>query len=225
VLRRLGHDRLVALRFRGSRREILAGIARHGRPIQYAHVPEDVALWDLWTSVAAEPVAFEPPSAAFALDWRIVAEWERRGVQVATLTHAAGISSTGDDALDRRLPFDEPYVIPPRTALLVNRARAEGRRVIAVGTTAVRALESAAAPDGAVSAGAGCARLRIGPGTVLRTVDAILSGVHQPGESHFELLRALADDARLARIGEAARAHGYRTHEFGDTVLIERPAA
>ena len=227
VLRRVDHDRLIAVRFHGTRDTILAGIARHGRVIQYAHVPQDLDLWDMWTSVASVPLAFEPPSAGFALDWSTLAAWERRGIQVATLTHAAGVSSTGDDALDRHLPLNEPYTIPPRTAALVNRARATGHRVIAIGTTVVRALESAAAENGTVAAGTGCAHLLIGPETELRTVNVILSGVHEPGESHFELLRAFARDLDLARLGAEADAAGYRTHEFGDVVLVERaePAA
>ena len=72
VERLLGHPRLLALRFLGDRRAILGGLARHGRPIQYAHWPEPLALWEVWTCLAADPIAFEPPSAGFALDWRIL---------------------------------------------------------------------------------------------------------------------------------------------------------
>ena len=126
----------------------------------------------------------------------------RRGVAFATLTHAAGISSTGDDELDRRLPFDEPYRIPPATAAAIGRARARGGRVVAIGTTVVRALEHAATCDGRVRAGEGLATQRIGPATVLRVVDAILSGTHEPGTSHYELLRAFADDATLSRVDD-----------------------
>ena len=222
VERLLDHPRILNLRFLGDRKAVLAGLASHGRPIQYAHVPAPLALWDVWTGVAADPIAFEPPSAGFALDWRTLTTWRRRGVQFATLTHAAGISSTGDPALDQRLPFDEPYVIPPRTAALINQAKAEGRRVIAVGTTVVRALESAAKADGLVHAGTGVARNRIGRETRLRIVDAILTGMHQPGESHFELLRAFVEDRLLDRVHVTAIDRGYRTHEFGDSVLIER---
>jgi S-adenosylmethionine:tRNA ribosyltransferase-isomerase len=221
VERRLGHPRLVGLRLLGCPAAIWAGLARHGRPIQYAHVPEPLPLWDVWTSVAADPVAFEPPSAGFALDWRTLARWRLRGVGFATLTHAAGVSSTGDPALDRRLPFDEPYRIPAATAAAIARTKAGGGRVIAVGTTVVRALESAAA-DAGVRPGSGIARIRIGPRTRLRVVDAILTGVHKPGESHFELLRAFVGDARLVEIGRALERDGYRTHEFGDSLLLER---
>jgi S-adenosylmethionine:tRNA ribosyltransferase-isomerase len=222
VERLLGHPRLVSLRFDGTPDAIWAGLARHGRPIQYAHVPVPLALGDVWTSIAGPPVAFEPPSAGFALDWRALAALRARGAGFATLTHAAGLSSTGDDELDRRLPFDEPYHIPPATAAAVRRARVRGGRVVAVGTTVVRALEQAAAWGGRVRAGAGLATQRIGAGTRLRVVDALLSGTHEPGSSHHELLRAFTDDTTLGRVDDELGTHDYRTHEFGDSVLLER---
>jgi S-adenosylmethionine:tRNA ribosyltransferase-isomerase len=214
----------VALRFDGPPDAIWAGLARHGRPIQYAHVPAPLALWDVWTPVAGPPVAFEPPSAGFALDWRTLAAMRSRGVAFVTLTHAAGLSSTGDAELDRRLPFDEPYCIPPATAVAIRRVRARGGRVVAVGTTVVRALEHAASGDGRVWAGDGLATQRIGAATQLRVVDAILTGTHDPGTSHYELLQAFTDDATLRRVNDELGARGYRTHEFGDSVLIERNA-
>src|SRR5262249_5674967 len=134
----LGHLRLVTLRFHGTPESIWAGLARHGRPIQYAHVPTPLVLWDVWTPLAGPPVAFESPSAGFALDWQPLRARRGRGVAVATLTHAAGISSTGDDELDRHLPFDEPYHIPAATACAIFKTRARGGRVVAVGTTVVR---------------------------------------------------------------------------------------
>jgi S-adenosylmethionine:tRNA ribosyltransferase-isomerase len=218
------HPRLFTLRFVGDRNAIFAGLARHGRPIQYAHVPEPLALWDVWTRIAADPIAFEPPSAGFALTWRMLADWRQRGIGLATLAHAAGISSTGDPMLDRQLPFDEPYRIPERTAAAIAKAKSEGGRIVAIGTTVVRALESAAGADGAVCAGEGVAHGRMGRETRLRVVDAILTGVHQPGESHFELLRAFADDAVLERMSAGLAEHGFRAHEFGDSVLIARRA-
>jgi S-adenosylmethionine:tRNA ribosyltransferase-isomerase len=218
----LGHPRLFCLRFLCNRKAVLSGLARHGRPIQYAHVPQPLALWDVWTSLAANPIAFEPPSAGFALDWRTMNAWRRRGIGFATLTHAAGLSSTGDPMLDLRLPFDEPYVIPESTVAAIGRAKARGRRLVAIGTTALRALESATGVNGIVRAGDGIAKGRIGRETTLRVVDMVLTGVHQPGESHFELLRAFADPAVLDRASAVAAQHGYRSHEFGDSVLIER---
>jgi S-adenosylmethionine:tRNA ribosyltransferase-isomerase len=222
VEHRLDHRRLFRIRFLGDRASILAGLARHGRAIQYAHVPEPLALWDVWTAIAADPIALEAPSAGFALDWRTLATWRKRGVEFATLTHAAGISSTGEPELDARLPFDEPYRIPERTASAIKRVKAQGRRVIAIGTSVVRALQSAANADGSVRPGAGVARGRLGRATPLGGVDALLTGVHQSGDSHYELLRAFVNDARLAEIFTACAAYGYRSHEFGDSILIAR---
>jgi S-adenosylmethionine:tRNA ribosyltransferase-isomerase len=220
VVGRLDHPRLVALDFEGDAARVWAGIAAHGRPIQYAHVPEPLALWDVWTPLAARPVAFEPPSAGFALRWTTLAQLRARGVGFATLTHAAGISSTGDPALDARLPLDEPYCIPVRTARAVRQARRRGQRVIAIGTTVVRALEHAALATGEVRAGAGTATGRIGSETALRAVHGILTGVHEAGTSHWEMLRAFADDATLSRMVQELDRAGYRHHEFGDSVLL-----
>jgi S-adenosylmethionine:tRNA ribosyltransferase-isomerase len=221
----LGHPRLIALRFQGHADAIWAGIARHGKPIQYAHMIEPLALWDMWTGVAALPVAFEPPSAGFVLDWNLLHTLRARGVGFATLTHAAGISSTGDAALDARLPFDEPYRLPSSTVRAVEQARRSGGRIVAIGTTVTRALEHAAAASGGLPhAGDGVADQRIGAQTPLRVVDAILSGTHEAGSSHHELLRAFTTDTMLAQADIELASHGYRSHEFGDSVLIERMA-
>ena len=203
----------------------MRGLVRHGRPIQYAHIPEPLMLWDVWTKIAADPIAFEAPSAGFALDWRTLKGWRERGVDFATLSHAAGLSSTGDAALDRRLPFDEFYRIPEACASAIEAAKSRSGRVIAIGTSVVRALESAANADGTVRAGEGRASGRIARGARLRVVDAILTGVHQPGESHYELLRAFADDKVLDHVHAAVKERDYRAHEFGDSLLIERQAA
>ena len=121
-----------------------------------------------------------------------------------------------------RLPFDEPYCIPQHTASAIDHVKSKGGRLVAVGTTVVRALESAANADGGVGAGNGVASGRIGRQTPIHVADTILTGVHQPGESHFELLEAFASDAVLAKISEAFSKHSYRSHEFGDSLLIER---
>jgi S-adenosylmethionine:tRNA ribosyltransferase-isomerase len=220
-----GHARLVAVAFDGTPAAFWAGLARHGRPIQYAYMAPPLALWDVWTAVAGPPVAFEPPSAGFALSWEALAALRRRGIGFATITHAAGISSTGDDALDRRLPFDEPYRIPATTVRAIARAKATGGRVVAIGTTVVRALEHAASCIAGGRAGAGVATQRIGADTRLRVVDAILSGTHEPGSGHYELLRAFVDEATLARVDTALAERSYRTHEFGDSVLMHRALA
>jgi S-adenosylmethionine:tRNA ribosyltransferase-isomerase len=221
----LGHPRLVALRFDGDADAIRAGIARHGRPVQYAHVEAPLALCDVWTRIAALPAAFEPPSAGFALDWRMLDRFAARGIAFATLTHAAGLSSTGDPALDARLPLDESYVIPAATVAAIAAARRRSGRVVALGTTVARALEHAASQRGGLRGGSGVADNRIGASTRLALVDAIVSGTHEPGSSHHALLAAFVAPATLARIDDALEAGGYRTHEFGDSVLIARTMA
>ena len=220
VLAVLAHPRLIEIHFENPVAAIWEGLARYGRPIQYAYVPEPLAIWDTWTRIASLPVAFEAPSAGFILDWTVISALRARGAAFATLTHAAGISSTGDAELDRLLPLDEPYDIPASTAALIEATRDRGGKVIAVGTTVVRALEHAARADGTVRSGAGMATQRIGPGTRLRCVDAIVSGTHEPGTSHYDLLRAFQDDEVLRRMEHEANARGYRTHEFGDSVFL-----
>ena len=217
------HPRLVALEFDGSPGEIWEGLARHGRPIQYSHVPPPLALWDTWTPIAGPPVAFEPPSAGFVLDWRALASMTARGVRFATITHAAGISSTGDPALDALLPFDEPYRIPDvdcARATRHARARPAHRRHRHHCRPGTRTRRGAST----VSCGRATEWRRRGsaPSARLRVVDAILSGTHEPGSSHYELLRAFATTTTLGRIDRELDARGYRTHEFGDSVFLDR---
>ncbi|HSW08594.1 S-adenosylmethionine:tRNA ribosyltransferase-isomerase [Aquabacterium sp.] len=239
VRRLLGHPRLIALRFEGVPDTIWAGIARHGRPVQYAYLAQPLALWDSWTRIAALPVAFEPPSAGFLLDWALLDALRAAGIGFATLTHAAGLSSTGDAALDERLPLDEPYRIPPATVAAIERTRSAGGRIVALGTTVTRALEHAAeqgalehpaeqgAPahatgSGALQPGEGLATNRLSRHTPLRIVDGLVSGAHEPGSSHHALLGAFTDGATLARMDAALHTAGYRGHEYGDSVLLWR---
>ena len=224
VRRLLGHPRLIVLRFEGTPDAIWAGLARHGRPVQYAHLPEPLALWDSWTRIAAQPVAFEPPSAGFLLDWALIDALRARGIGFATLTHAAGLSSTGDPALDARLPLAEPYHLGAATVQAITRTRAAAGRVVALGTTVTRALEHAAS-QGPLRAGEALADNRLGPHSTLRVVDAIVSGTHEPGSSHHALLHAFAPAATLARMDQALQHGGYRSHEYGDSVLLWRAAA
>ena len=218
----LGHPRFVRIHCRGSTRQIWEGLACHGRPIQYSHLQTALAVWDTWTPIAGTPVAFEPPSAGFALDWQMLRSMPARRIEFATITHAAGISSTGDPELDSKLPFDEPYRIPPSTAFAIRRAKQHGGRVIAIGTTVVRALEHAASGPGLVWSGENVAMGRLGPDSALQVVDAILTGTHEPGTSHYELLRAFAGERTLTRMDRELHELHYKTHDFGDSAFLER---
>jgi len=214
------HPRFVRVRFDAQGAAFWQKLSRHGRPIQYAHIAEPLALWDAWTPIAAAPVAFEPPSAGFIIAWRDVAAMHAHGIHFATLTHAAGLSSTGDAELDRRLPLPEWYRIPASTATAIETARAEDARVIAIGTTVVRAVEDAASRLGGIRAMERQATQRIGASTPLRIVDGIVTGTHEPGSSHHELLRAFVGDRVLADATRALERDGFRTHEFGDSMLV-----
>jgi S-adenosylmethionine:tRNA ribosyltransferase-isomerase len=191
-------------------------LRRHGRPIRYAHSPRTLPIEAYQTVFAREPGSAEMPSAARPFTTELVSELVARGVLFAPLTLHAGVSS-----LERgERPHPERYRVPPETARLVNAVRGWGGRVIAVGTTVVRALETVAAPDGSVRAGAGLTRLVVTPERGLRALDGLVTGWHEPESSHLSLLEAAADPALLRRSYEAAQARGYRFHEFGDSHLI-----
>ena len=162
------------------------------------------------------------PSAGHFLTWELLIALRARGVGLAHLTHAAGISSTGSAEVDRRFPLAERYEIGERTAEAVRATRTKGGRVVAVGTTVVRALEASFAEHGQVRASAGLARLVRGPGFRPKVVDAVLSGMHEKGTSHFALLEAFAHADLLHAALEAAESEGYLQHEFGDATLVLR---
>jgi S-adenosylmethionine:tRNA ribosyltransferase-isomerase len=214
--------RLLDIRFDRSGASLLAALYAHGRPVQYAYLPEPLSLRTFQTPFAARPWAAEMPSAGRVLSAARLAALRRAGVEVAGLTHAAGLSSTGEPALDALLPLPEPYDVPAATARAVGAARARGGRVIAAGTTVVRALE-AASTGGSVVPGLGVARLRIDRTHALRSVDAILTGMHEPGSSHFDLLAAFAPPEVLTQAHARAEAEGYLAHEFGDSMLVWAP--
>jgi S-adenosylmethionine:tRNA ribosyltransferase-isomerase len=216
------HPRLVDLEFASDGgMSVIDAIFRVGRPIQYAYVERPLALWDVTSRFSSEPWSFEPASAGLTLDWRLLARLRDAGVAIVNITHAAGISSTGDQSLDARLPLPEQSRVSEETAAIVRARKRAGGRVFAVGTTVTRALESAATGDERILAARdGLTDLRIDERHSLRVVDAILTGVHVRGESHHELLHAFQSDASLARACELAAREGFLTHEFGDTMLV-----
>ena len=226
------HAKVVALA--GRRIELVAresgdalwqALYTSGKPVQYAHRGDPLPLWAVQTAYAGRPWAAEMPSAGRPLTWDVLLGLRRAGIGLAALTHAAGLSSTGDDALDRALPWPERYEIPHRTIEAVATTKASGARVIAIGTTVVRALE-AAAEDAHVAgsrellSSAGIATLRLDASYTPRIVDGLVSGLHVPGESHFDLLSAFVPRDRLERAIGLASSHGLSAHELGDACLI-----
>jgi S-adenosylmethionine:tRNA ribosyltransferase-isomerase len=189
--------------------------------VQYSYLRDALELWHVQTAYAGRPWAVEMPSAGWAVTAGLLRELQRRGIGVATLTHAAGLSATGDPTLDAALPLPERYEIPPATVDAVERARDAGGRVVAIGTTVVRALEGAAAAHrGQLRAGAGETDLHVTAAFTPRIVNGVLTGIHMPGTSHFDLMRAFAREDVLAAATDHAEAAGYLQHEFGDTALV-----
>jgi S-adenosylmethionine:tRNA ribosyltransferase-isomerase len=213
--------RLVEITFAEQGARLWTALYRRGRPIQYAYIKAPLKLWHTQTRYASRPFCAELPSAGRPLSWELLFELMRRGVHIASLTHAAGLSSTGDPALDARLPLPERFEIPEETVKAVRDAKARGGRVIAVGTTVARALEGCAAlHHGELVAGAGITDLILHGGFRPKVVDGLLTGMHDPTESHFELLSAFAPEALLRRAHAHAEEAGYLCHEFGDSSLI-----
>jgi S-adenosylmethionine:tRNA ribosyltransferase-isomerase len=213
--------RLVSLRFASFGAELWRALYRTGRPVQYAYASNDLSSWHVQTPYAARPWAVEAPSAGFAFTWELLLDLERRGVTLARVTHAAGLSSTGDDALDARLPLAERFDVPEETVRAVEKGRDRGGRVVAAGTSVVRALEGAAATSGGrLVAARGLTDVRLGPGTRRTVVDGVLTGIHEPDTSHFALLESFVARDRLERAHAIAEERGYLGHEFGDEMLV-----
>jgi S-adenosylmethionine:tRNA ribosyltransferase-isomerase len=214
-------SRLWRLRFSRAGSDLVESLSRLGDPVRYWY---SAAPWDLdfyQTVYARDPGSMEMPSAGRAFSWRLLLDLRRRGIGTAFLVLHAGLSSYLDEEFDAGHPASvEPYRLDPEPAGRINAAKAGGGRIVAVGTTVVRALETLAAPDGTVRAGEGRTCLRITPAHRLRAVDGLLTGFHEPHASHLDLLSAFLPPERLERIYASALREGYLWHEFGDANLI-----
>jgi len=208
--------RRVRLSFDRSGAALWETLYRQGRPVQYSYLDDELPLAAVQTCYATRPWAAEMPSAGRPLTWSMLGSLRERGVVVATLTHAAGLSATGSPELDALLPLPETCDIPQRTVDAIGSAR----RVIAVGTSVVRALEGTVQRHGRLVAGEDVTDLVIDQHHRLRIVDVLLSGMHAPSESHFRLHQAFAETERLLAAYEHAVAQGYRAHEFGDSLWV-----
>jgi S-adenosylmethionine:tRNA ribosyltransferase-isomerase len=191
-------------------------LQRFGRPIRYSYTDRDWPLAVYQNAYATEPGSAEMPSAARPFSERVVTRLVAAGVLFAPVLLHTGVASP--EAHER--PYPERFVVPETTARLVTQAKASGGRVIAVGTTAVRALETAATPDGVVAAASGWTELVVTPEQGVRVVDALLTGFHEPRASHLDLLETVAGRPLLDRMYAEAVEARYLWHEFGDVNLI-----
>jgi S-adenosylmethionine:tRNA ribosyltransferase-isomerase len=191
-------------------------LARHGAPIRYRYVPRPWGIEYYQTVFGREPGSAEMPSAGRPFTDALVTRLVTSGVAVVPILLHTGVASP--EAHER--PYPELFAVSRATAATVNQRRADGGRVIAVGTTVVRALESAVTPDGQVRAASGRTELVVTPERGVRVVDGLLTGLHEPEASHLDMLAAIAGQPLLDACYQQARSAGYRWHEFGDLNLL-----
>lgn len=195
---------------------LAAYLARYGRPISYGYLTARYPLADYQTVYATQPGSAEMASAGRPFTASLVVRLVARGVTLTPVVLHAGVSSP--EAHEPPLP--ERFEVPAATARLVNSARRAGRRVVAVGTTVVRALETAAAPSGLVHPASGWTDLVLGPDRPARAVTGLITGLHAPEASHLLLLEAVAGPGLVRAAYDAAVEQRYLWHEFGDSTLF-----
>jgi S-adenosylmethionine:tRNA ribosyltransferase-isomerase len=200
---------------------------RHGSPIRYGYVRESWPSSYYQTVYATEVGSAEMPSAGRAFTPELITRLVAKGVQILPLLLHTGVASLEDD----EPPYEEFYRVTPETAAAINPARKAGRRIVAVGTTVVRALETVTDRDGVTHPGEGWTDLYITPERGVRSVNAMLTGLHEPRSTHLSMLEALTGRGSLCPLATEGRAHletaysealdkGYLWHEFGDLHLI-----
>lgn len=195
---------------------LVAYLHRHGRPIRYGYLAGEFALDDYQNVYATEPGSAEMASAGRLLTERVLVRLMARGIPVVPLTLHTGVSSPEA----HEPPPPERFAVPEVTARLVTATRAAGGRVVAVGTTVTRALETATVDDGVTRAATGWTDLVLGPERPARAVTGLLTGLHAPEASHLRLLEAVAGAELVDRAYRRAVEERYLWHEFGDAMLF-----
>jgi len=213
--------RLWQLSFSKSGSELINAFYLVGRPVRYEYVSAPWGLDYYQTVYAREPGSAEMPSAGRAFTWRLLFDLQRRGVETAYIVLHTGLSSYLDEELDAQHPAsEEEYFVSERAADKINETHARGGRVIAVGTTVVRTLESAADQQKRIQAGHGYTRLLITANHALKAVDGLLTGLHEPEASHLDLLTSFLPTEKIKEAYQEAVRQKYLWHEFGDLNLI-----
>jgi S-adenosylmethionine:tRNA ribosyltransferase-isomerase len=197
-------------------RRVLSWLAVHGRPIRYGYVPRPWPIETYQNVYVTEPGSAEMPSAGRPFTPEVITRLVAKGVAVTPVVLHTGVASLEAD----ELPYPERVRVPEWTADRVNDAHRSGHRVIAVGTTVVRALESSVGADGLAHAYDGWTDLVISPAHPVQVTDGLLTGWHEPASSHLLMLEAVAGPDLLRESYRVGLAEGYRWHEFGDVHLI-----
>lgn len=215
------NPRLWKVRFSETGAELINIFYEIGQPIRYGYISVPLPLEYYMTVFAVDPGSAEMPSAGRAFTWRMLFDLKNKGIETAFLTLHTGLSSYLDDNLTGiHIVGSEEYFIPAGTVTKIESARANGGRVIAVGTTVVRALESSAACAGRVIAGHAYTTLRITQGHILKIANGLITGFHEPEASHLDLISAFLNPAQIRTTYEEAIERKYLWHEFGDLSLI-----
>jgi len=215
IILKVEHGRILKIKFLGS--NIAQKIYKVGKPIQYSYLNEELGVWDQQTIFSSIPISVEPPSASFVFNWELLFKLKDKGVQIVNILHGAGISSSGDENLDKLLPLPEYYEVPAQTLENIRLAREKGQKVIALGTTVLRALESSLV-DGKLS---GLASYKIVPDSEIKSADALFSGMHEPGTSHIQILKSFCSIDTINKGYSEAIIRNYKGHEYGDVSLLD----
>lgn len=207
---------IATLQLPGAYTDHLTYLADYGFPIRYSYVQEQWPGEYYQTVYVTEVGSAEMPSAGRAFTPELITSLVARGIQIAPLLLHTGVASLEE----HEPPYEEYYRVTPTTARIVNAARAEGRRVIAVGTTVIRTLETVTDTNGITHPGEGWTRVVITPERGIRAVHGLLTGLHEPQATHLLMLAALANPAHLSLTYREALSKGYLWHEFGDLHLL-----
>lgn len=207
--------RIIEIQFHAK--DLIRELYDAGKAIQYSYHLEDLKIWDIQTLMSGIPISVEPPSTSFPLTWEMLFELKKKGIAIASILHSAGLSSTGDVKLDRLLPFNEYFEVPDATLELIHQTHKQGGRIIAVGTSVTRAVESALK----TGRNKGMTDLKLGPRSQINGIDILITGMHEKGSSHGELVGAFCSPETLDLVFTASHAENYQSHEFGDWTMIE----
>jgi S-adenosylmethionine:tRNA ribosyltransferase-isomerase len=206
------------IEFLALRNGTLHQIYQSGEPVSYDHLQGHWGLDYFQTVYAAHPGSAEMPSAGRPFSWELLFRLRSLGISIATITLHTTLGPQDDEVFTE--PASEEYFVNPPTAMRTNQARAQGRRVIAVGTTVIRALETVADKTGKVQPGHGWTHLHIQPDYRYKVIDGLISGFHERDSSHLDLITSLVSREKLWNAYREAAENAYLWHEFGDASLI-----
>ncbi len=215
--------KLWEIQFDQTDRPISSWLETLGRPIKYDYVPEQWGIEYYQTTYAAVPGSAEMPSAGRAFTPELLEQIQRKGVALAQIILHTGVSNIDieTEQIEQHKMYEEWYQVSPAAAETINHARSNGGRIVAIGTTPTRTLETVTDDQGIVHPGEGWTSLYITPGYRFKALDVLLTGLHEAKSTRLVLATAFTgDQALVLRAYNEAIAQGYLWHEFGDLSLI-----